>query len=89
MLYVHWKTLGVDKTDCMITYINYYYPNGCEYTIQLWEKNEYHIDKCWMENEYMTLDSKVNGCNLTNAPLINMPYCYYTLMFENLWNKLK
>jgi hypothetical protein len=73
-----------DSTDCMINYVQNYYPNGCSYIIN-WEDN--HIDKCWLENEIMTLDSTVKWCNVKQAWLINVPYCYYTLAFETiLWN---
>lgn len=88
-LYIYNKTYGKETTDCMINYVSKYYPNGCEYTIKMdWETFN-HIDKCWLENEYMELNNNVTHCFMTQAPLVNTPYCFYSLIFEKSWKILK
>ena len=79
--YSYNKTLWEDKTDCMIQYVNKYYPNWCTYIIE-WEFR--HIDKCWIENELMIENHKVNWCMMWfNVEwLFNTPYCYITLGLE-------
>jgi len=74
------KIYGKDITDCMIQYINNYYPNWCSYII-FWK--DPHIDKCGIENEFMVVEKKINWCDID---FFNTPYCYITLFFENiLW----
>ena len=80
-LIVYWynKTIWKWTTDCMIEYVNNYYPNWCNYTIY-WEYR--HIDKCWIGNKFMIEENKVKGCMFNNAidNIFNMPYCYITVL---------
>jgi hypothetical protein len=81
--YVYNKTLWVDKTDCMIQYINNYYPYWSTYNIP-WS-NDKHIDKRWLD--YLDNEKEIYGCIITNWVLwtiYNTPYCYITLFFERL-----
>jgi len=86
LFYIYNKTYWKWETDCMIQYIQKHYPNGCEYIIESeWEKFP-HIDKCWLENEYMKNIWEVKWCRIRTNAWANIPYCYYTLFFEKILN---
>ena len=79
-LYLYNKTIWYDKTDCMIQYVNNYYPEWSVYNIP-----EAHIDKRWLD--YLWEEYKINWCYINNTIMsfiINTPYCYTALFFENL-----
>lgn len=78
--YVHAKTLGKWTEDCMITYIQKYYPKGSMYIIN----NKYpHIDKRWVENPLMRKTWDFNGC--FSNDIINTQYCFVTLTMETIF----
>ena len=80
--YAHAKTLWKDTTDCMVIYINNYYPYWEEYLID-WKYP--HIDKRWLN--YLESVWEIKGCIMNNSVLsfiINTPYCYVTLFFEKV-----
>ena len=55
---------GKWSTDCMIEYINKYYPEGSVYTIH-WNP---HIDKRWIWNNFGLVEIKeVNWCWIDNS----------------------
>lgn len=55
--YTYNKTIGKDKTDCMIQYVQKYYPYGSTYLID----GKYpHIDKRGIANEYMIETGQVD-----------------------------
>jgi len=80
--YAHAKTLWKWVTDCMVVYIQDYYPNWCTYLIN----NKYpHIDWCWKGNSSMVETSKVKWCIIKDSIssfIFNTPYCYITLLLE-------
>lgn len=78
--YVHSKTIWYNNSDCMITYINKYYPIWSIYKIG----DRYdHIDTQWLT--YLNWEKQIYWCNLWNP--FNTSYCYITLLFENIWKK--
>lgn len=80
-LYVHSKTIGKWKTDCMITYVNEYYPSGSIYKLN---SGWYHFDKKWLE--YMNKIGEADWCVMrwwgVVFQLVNTPYCYTSLIYE-------
>lgn len=91
--YIHSKTLWKGETDCMIEYVNKHYPHGCTYNVLFNGKRLPHIDKCWLENEFMVVTGKVEGCRMMYneaspmGTLFNTPYCFISLTLEKLWTK--
>lgn len=82
IMYFYNKTYWKGQTDCMIEYVNKYYPNGSEYLIY---NKLPHIDWKNQENKYMVKTWDVNGCIMNsswNSLLVNTPYCYWTLILE-------
>jgi len=78
--YIHSITIWEDETDCMITYIDKYYPYGSTYMIE-WIYP--HIDKrnAWYEQEH-----KIYWCYIDRTYkdlLYNWSYCLVTLFYEN------
>jgi hypothetical protein len=76
------KTIKNKAPDCMIEYVNNYYPNGCTYLIN-WDTP--HIDKCWMWNNIMVETKEIHWCYINDSVssiLFNTPYCYVTLFLE-------
>ncbi len=81
MSYAYNKTLGRGETDCMIQYIQKYYPIG---EIYITKNNGYHIDK--RDITYLQSKGKVYGCKMPWNLIfqtINTPYCYTTLLLES------
>jgi len=72
--YLYAKTLGQGNADCMITYIQEYYPLWAIYKTKSWT----HIDKRWLI--YMDKVQDINWCYLDN--INNSLYCYWTLILE-------
>lgn len=85
---VYANTLWKDISDCMLKYVENHYPNWCVYTFTDWG---YHIDKCWLENDYMLNIWKANWCRIsTNNLLINFNdtlYCNTALITKKIWEK--
>lgn len=82
--YTYNKTLWKDNTDCMINYINKYYPNWYTY-YNYWY---YHIDKPWLDywENLWPVDWCVFKTDNYRYNINNTTYCYYTLFFETiLW----
>lgn len=87
-VYIYNKIWWVDKTDCMIQYINNYYPNWCTYNVKWlrWDDSP-HIDKCWLENEYMELTWQIEWCWINDSFksfIFNTPYCFISLTWEKI-----
>lgn len=87
--FIHAKTIGKNDTDCMIKYVQKYYPNGWTYLID----NKYpHIDKQNLHYEAgkMIQTWKTDGCIIHDKSLIssiiNTQYCYTTLFIETIIN---
>ena len=81
--YIHSKTIGYDKTDCMIQYVNNHYPNGAVYSLP-W--GEPHIDgrDIWL-HEYHIKD--IHGCYIDDtllSSIYNIPYCLITVWLETI-----
>lgn len=79
MYYIYNKTIWKDKTDCMIQYINNYYPYWSIYKIDWYS----HIDKRWLN--YLWNEHIVNWCYIDDSLLsfiFNTSYCYLTLFYE-------
>jgi len=77
--YVEAKTYWKGKTDCMIEYVNKYYPKGSTYLID-WKFP--HIDKSWMENPYMVKTWDVEWC--FTKDINNTIYCHWALLLEGV-----
>ncbi len=59
--YIHAKTIWKWNTDCMIEYVNNYYPYWSVYLIN----NKYpHIDKRWLE--YLNEVKEINWCYIND-----------------------
>jgi len=81
--YIHSKTIWFDQTDCMVKYVNNYYPYWSIYYIK--EDKKYpHIDKRWLE--YLYEEVEIYGCNIRGywlfSDITNTIYCYVTYFFE-------
>lgn len=84
--YIYNKTIWYDKTDCMIQYVNNYYPYWSVYEVD-WSP---HIDKRWMS--YLKEEKEINGCFINNSIpsfIYNSTYCYITLIYEDFLKNLK
>lgn len=84
--YLHAKTIWKDNTDCMIQYVNNYYPYGSTYLIN--DKLP-HIDARWVWNDYMREIKEIKWCYIKDnfmSTIFNSSYCFITLMFEK-WYK--
>lgn len=77
-----------EDTWCMYTYIRDSYPEGSTYLIG----GKYpHIDKKWVENEFMIHTWEVNWCTVNDwfiSKIINTPYCYATLLTYKIWQSV-
>jgi len=82
--YTYAKTIGKWKEDCMIVYINKYYPHGSMYLID-WKY--LHVDTGWIE--YLQKTGDFDWCNLygdtIRTKVFNIPYCYNTLILEKIF----
>lgn len=80
--YIHSKTLWYNNTDCMVEYINKYYPYWAVYNIEKWKYH--HIDKRGITYFYDKND--IYGCyikeNTFFNTIANSTYCYITYFFE-------
>jgi hypothetical protein len=77
--YLYNKSIWKWNTDCMIEYINKYYPNWEIYDMN-WEQ---HVDKIWLN--YWQSKWQINWCYFPND-LWNSVYCSTTLFWETLLN---
>jgi len=79
-VYIYNKTVWKWDTDCMIEYVNNYYPYWEIYLIN-WEP---HVDKRWLwcwQSQW-----SLYWCNFPND-IFNSVYCSTSLFWESLINK--
>jgi hypothetical protein len=83
-MYSYAKTLWKWEYDCMIVYVNNYYPKWESYVYTTTESN--HVDKRWLENEMTKSIGLVDWCIYKTDDLyynlINSNYCYIALFIE-------
>lgn len=77
-----------NNNDCMITYIQNYFPEGTEYRVLTEYGWRNHIDKrdAFSDNETLYKKRDIERCNFWWS-IFNTSYCMQTHVYERLFSK--